>query len=295
MIVRRFALAALIFASTWLGLGVPVQAAIRLPNSAPFVRNEGEYVAAVVMTAGGKQVLYSYNPDLPHPAASLTKLANAQAFLTRNIAMTKRVSLLSKDEVGGGRLRVSSGASMTVQDMFYSSITASANNTAVALGRLSGLSAAAFLKLMNEQAKLDGATSTRFYDFAGMDPRNMTTARDMALIADKTFSTRAIQRAASTAKYSFTVQSGKSKIFKTITNTNHLLTVDPDMWVIGGKTGYLEESKNNLVVRLRRLDEHGKPMLGADIIVVVFGSDTTNAMFATAKRLALWTWDTHAF
>ena len=148
---------------------------------------------------------------------------------------------------------------------------------------------------MNQQATLAGATHSVFFDFAGMDPRNMTTAHDMALIADKAFAQPAIRRAASVEAYHFTVRSGRTQISKTIKNTNDLLTKDPDMWVISGKTGYLEEAKNNLVVRLRKLDEHGKPIAGTDIIVVVFGVPTKRGMFAAAKRLALWTWNTHAF
>lgn len=291
--MRRFATVCLVGASFLFASFV--QAAQVLPDSAPFVPTEDEFVSAVVLTPKTHQVLYAFKPDLPHPAASLSKLPNALAFLTRGVPMSRRVSLLKQDEVGGGRLRVSSGSRMTVQDMFYSSITASANNTAVALARLSGLKSEAFLKLMNQQAKLAGAKHSVFYDFAGMDPRNMTTAHDMALIADKAFAQPTIRRAASIAAYSFTVYSGKTRIAKTIKNTDDLLTKDSDMWVIGGKTGYLEEAKNNLAVRLRKLDEHGNPIAGTDIIVVVFGVPTKQGMFAAAKRLALWTWNTHAF
>lgn len=184
---------------------------------------------------------------------------------------------------------------MTVQDLFFSSITASANNTAMALGRLSGLTKTAFLQKMNQEAKLAGATHSTFFDFAGMDPRNLTTAHDMALIADRAFANPTLRRAATTSRYSFTVYEGTKKIPKTIKNTNELLVNDPEMWVLGGKTGYLEESKNNLAVRLRRLDEHGTPMPGTDVIVVVFGSETKQDMFASAKRLGNWAWNNHAF
>lgn len=290
---RRFLSACLVGASFFCVSFV--QAAKPLPDASPFVPSEGEFVSAVVLTPGAHQVLYAFKSDLPHPAASLSKLPNALAFLTRNVPMSRTVALLKQDEVGGGRLRVSSGSRMTVQDMFYSSITASANNTAAALARLSGLKTTAFLALMNQQTRLAGATHSVFFDFAGMDPRNMTTARDMALIADKAFAQPTIRRAASVDAYRFTVRSGRTRISKTIKNTNDLLTKDPEMWVIGGKTGYLEEAKNNLAVRLRKLDERGKPIAGTDIIVVVFGVPTKQGMFASAKRLALWTWNTHAF
>lgn len=273
----------------------PVLAATQVSTFADYVPQADEFVSALVMVPKTKQILYSFKPDFVHPAASLTKLPNALAFLKRNVSMSRRVALLKADEVGGGRLRVSSGARMSVQDMLFSTITASANNTAMAMGRLSGLSKKTFLAKMNEEVRAAGATHSTFVDFAGMDPGNVTTARDMALIADRAFSQSAIRRAASTGKYSFTVYDGAKKIAKTITNTNDLLTKDPEMWVISGKTGYLEEAKNNLAVRLRRLDEHGTPMTGTDIIVIVFGAETKQGMFASAKRLANWAWEQHVF
>jgi D-alanyl-D-alanine carboxypeptidase len=86
-----------------------------------------------------------------------------------------------------------------------------------------------------------------------------------------------------------------SKTVKTITNTNHLLTQDPDVWVVGGKTGYLEESKYNVVVEMRPLDDQGRPDATKDLLVVVMGSPNKDAVFATAKRLAQWAWENHAF
>jgi D-alanyl-D-alanine endopeptidase (penicillin-binding protein 7) len=266
-----------------------------LPTFSAYTPQPDEFVSAIVMVPKTHQVLYSFKPDLVHPAASLTKLPAALAFLSRNISAAKSVRLAAVDEVGGGRLRVAVGARMTVRDLVYSSITASANNMATALGRLSGLTKSAFLKRMNEQARLAGARHSKFVDFSGMDTGNVTTAPDMALIADRAFSEPTIRRAATTAEYSFKVYEGSKVINKTIKNTNDLLTKDPEMWVLGGKTGYLPEAKNNLVVRLRRLDRRGTPIPGTDVIVVVLGVADKQQMFASAKRLANWSWEQHAF
>lgn len=289
------------FLALGLGMGLAlltsqcVFAATPLSTFSAYTPQPDEFVSAIVMVPKTHEVLYSFKPDLIHPAASLTKLPAALAFLSRNISTAKSVRLAAVDEVGGGRLRVAVGARMTVRDLVYSSITASANNTATALGRLSGLTKSAFLKRMNEEARLAGAIHSKFVDFSGMDTRNITTAHDMALIADRAFSEPTIRRAATTSEYSFKVYEGKKTINKTIKNTNDLLTKDPEMWVLGGKTGYLEEAKNNLVVRLRRLDRRGTPIAGTDVIVVVFGVTDKQQMFASAKRLANWSWEQHAF
>ncbi|MBP9709579.1 D-alanyl-D-alanine carboxypeptidase [Patescibacteria group bacterium] len=293
--MRKMSLALGLSVGFALLMGRSVLAATPLPTFSTYTPQPDEFVSAIVMVPKTHEVLYSFKPDLIHPTASLTKLPAALAFLSRNISTAKSIRLAAVDEVGGGRLRVSVGARMTVRDLVYSSITASANNTATALGRLSGLTKSAFLKRMNEEARLAGAIHSKFVDFSGMDSGNVTTAHDMALIADRAFSEPTIRRAATTAQYSFKVYEGTKTINKTIKNTNDLLTKDPDVWVLGGKTGYLEEAKNNLAVRLRRLDSRGTPIAGTDVIVVVFGVTDKQQMFASAKRLANWSWEQHAF
>jgi D-alanyl-D-alanine endopeptidase (penicillin-binding protein 7) len=177
--------------------------------------------------------------------------------------------------------------------MFYSSVTASANNAATALMRLSGLTKAQFLAQMNKEVKIAGALHSHFVDASGMDPNNVTTARDMALIIERAFQHPTIRRAASTATYQFVIRNTKEK--KVLHDTNTLLTDDSEIWVIGGKTGYLEESKYNLATEVRPMTPDGKPVYGKDLLVVVFGAPDKAAQFITSKRLAQWAWENHEF
>lgn len=268
-------------------------AMMTVSSTEPFVPREEEFVSAIVMIPGTHEVLYEYDADRPHVAASLSKLLGALVLVHRPISWGKIVSITSADEVGGGRLRVSSGAKLSMRDLLYCSITASANNAAMALARLSGLSMKRFMAASNEEAIKAGAVSSTFVDPSGMDVGNITTARDMAYIADRAFSNPSIRRAATTATYRFSIRN--QRVVKTLKNTNELLTIDPDVWVLGGKTGFLYESMYNLAVRLRPLDEKGVPIRGRDVIVIVFGSNTKSEMFASAKRLAQWAWKNHEF
>lgn len=269
-------------------------ALIQSKEFTPYVPVPDEFASAIVVDPSTQKVLYSFKPDKPHVAASLTKLANALAFTKLRSVNNASVRLLSADEVGGGRLRVDVGSTMSVQDVFYSSITASANNCATAMARLSGLTNAAFIKRMNQEAKLAGAASTTFYDASGMNAKNMTTARDMSKIALVAFRDPWIRRAATTMEYSFSVKTPKAKtVAKTIKSTNSLLTDDPDVYVVGGKTGYLEESMYNLVVQMRPFDVNGKPVASKEVLVVVFGAPTKLGQFDSAKRLAQWAWNNH--
>lgn len=271
----------------------PVDAARPIKNAVPFERASDEFVAAYVMRPRTHQVLYAYQADQSHPAASLTKLANALVFVKRNPSWNRVVTLLAQDEVGGGRLRVRTGARMTIQDMFFSTITASANNTAMALVRLSGLTKKQFFAQTNKEMKALGATHSHFVDASGIDPANVTTAHDMALIAERAFQHPMIRRAATATQYRFTIRNTGE--IKTLRNTNTLLTDDPDVWVTGGKTGYLEESKYNLVTQMRPMTPDGKVVSGKDIVVVVFGAPDKTSQFTTSKRLAQWAWNNHEF
>lgn len=282
-----------IFAAAFFAFPCLAWAASPISDAEPFAPIADEFASAVVMVPKTHQVLFAFKPDQPRVPASLTKLTNALAFSSLKPNWDKVISLQKADEVGGGRLRVAPGAKISVQDALFSAITASANNTAAALARISGLSQKAYLAKMNAEAKRAGAKHSAFLDAAGMNEKNRTTARDMALIAEAAFAQPMIQKAASTATYRFTIRN--TGVEKTITNTNYLLTRDPSTWVIGGKTGYLEESHYNFVTQLRALDETGNPVYGKDLLVVVMGAPTKEGSFWSAKRMAQWAWKNYAF
>lgn len=251
--------------------------------------------AAYAISPRSKKELYAWNANKSWPIASLTKLVSSLVWKDRAVPWTRVVTLLSKDEVGGGRLRVPVGSKVTFEDLFYSSITASANNAAMAVARSLGVSQKQFLVLMKKQAELAGAKAAVFADPTGMDPGNVASAKEMALIAYRAFSWRPIQRAASTNNYVVELQGKKVKAHPIYT-TNDLLRYDPDVWVIAGKTGYLEESRYNLVVWMRPVGVDGKPITSKDedVLIVIFGAPTKQQMFGAAKALAQSLWNSDA-
>ncbi|MBM3204580.1 D-alanyl-D-alanine carboxypeptidase [Candidatus Uhrbacteria bacterium] len=273
---------------------VSSNAAVLKTDAVPFVPLENEFASAIVLVPHTHQQLYAFKPDHARVAASLTKLANALAFVKSNPKWQKVVSIKKVDEVGGGRLRVTSGTLLTIKDLMFSSITASANNAATALGRISGFGSKGFIHQMNAQVKLAGAKQSVFFDASGMDPRSKTTARDMALIAEKAFKQPMIRQAAQLGTYDFPLVGTREH--KVIKNTNYLLTQDDDVWVVGGKTGYLEESKYNFVVQLRPMSADGRsPDPSKELIITVLGAPTKEGSFNAAKRLAEWAWFYHEF
>lgn len=253
-----------------------------------YVPIQNEFASAVVMRTDGK-MLYSFKPDEPHTAASLTKLVMGIVMTDRNWNWGSIVKMAATDEVGGGRLRVSAGSRVVLADLWQSAIGSSANNAATAIARFAGPGVSAFVKKMNAKVKAIGAVSSTFYDPSGMNPKNVTTAKDMAMIARAAFRQDRIVQASQSGTYTFML-AGSTKSH-TIRNTNAPLLADPDVYLIGGKTGYLPESKYNYAAQLAPLAADGKSKVpGKDVIVVVFGSKSTESAMASAKRLAEWAW-----
>ncbi|MFA5936169.1 MAG: serine hydrolase [Patescibacteria group bacterium] len=256
-------------------------------NAMDYSRSDKEFASAIVIDQKSGEVLYEYKPDTAWSAASLTKLMGALVFMDQGLSWNKIVDIRAQDEVGGGRLRVSSGATLRVVDLLYSSITASANNAAMALARISGLGQAGFVKAMNVKAKALGLENSTFVDASGMDPKNVTTARDMAKLASMAFNTEAIRKPSTTGSYTFTIRNTGQR--KELTNTNDILTkpvYDP-FYVTGGKTGFLYESMYNLALRVKPT---GEKTAERSLMVVVFGSQTREASFKSATSLANWAW-----
>ncbi len=260
-----------------------IKTPVLIPGAQVYERSDDEFASALVVDAATLKRLYAYQPDLKWSAASLTKLMSALVIIDNKPSWNRIVSLKQQDEVGGGRLRVALNATMTMQDLFYSSIVGSANNATMALARLSGLGMKNFVNQMNQKAKALGMSNSRFFEPSGMDPKNTLTARDAFTMARTAFDAYAIRCAATTAGYRFNIRN--SKEVKYITNTNTLLTQDPDVWVMGGKTGYLYESRYNLIVKMRAYPiVERKPLL----YVIVLGSPKKEASFTSAKSLANW-------
>ncbi|MFA6504162.1 MAG: hypothetical protein WCT54_04525 [Patescibacteria group bacterium] len=259
---------------------------VRNSKAADYQRPASDsFVSALVIDVNSNKVLYEYDADRIWVPASLTKLMTSQIFAPQQTNWNKVVSLKAEDEVGGGRLRVNTGAQLSVTDVMFSTITASANNTATAMRRLTSLTPTQFISQMNSRAKELGCKVADFYDASGMDPSNKITARDISIIAKSAWSTPQIKRAADTASYTFTIRNTSEK--KTIKNTNELL-LDPNngLYVTAGKTGYLEESLNNLVYTVRP----SQPSVKQELMVVVLGAPTKAKMFDVAEELTKWAW-----
>lgn len=253
-----------------------------------YTPKENEFAAALVMSPRTGKIFYAFKPDKVHPAASLTKLVQALAMLDRNPNWNKTVSIANADEVGGGRLRVNVGTKLPLRDLWYASLVSSANNAANSMSRNSGLGTSAFITAMNAKAKTLKTVSSKFVDSSGISPKNVTTAADMAKIAQAAFAEPLVVDASQRSNYTYKIPAtGEERVIK---STNLPFLSDDDVWLVGAKTGYLPEAKYNLAAQLRPVDANGKFDKQKEVLVIVLGAPSSPASFESAKRMAEWAW-----
>lgn len=244
----------------------------------------------VVLDARTGADLASSAPDEHLPIASLTKLAAALVVVGTQPDWQRRVTVQSDDLREGSEPILIPGESVTIEELFAASLIGSSNVATAALARSTGLTIEQFVARMNRVADTLGLHQTSFVEPTGLDPKNVSTAREIGLLARAAFGDLRIRRhllAPSVILHPEPSKSLKSRIVK---STDALLSSDlvaPPFAFHGGKTGSLGAETGY----------HFAMMVGngqrRDIIVAVLGSETAYTRFDAARSLAQWTFKTH--
>lgn len=253
------------------------------------VEEEIGAMAYVVMDRSTGKILTVKNENRVWPIASLTKLMTADVVLDYEVPMTQVANVLNTDNVGGARLWVEDGTEFSVEDLYYATLVASANNAANALSRTTGLSSTEFLEEMNARAQEMNLIHTEYADPTGIELGNVSTAREMARVARDIFGRDEIRRFTTTyVRYIDDLTDGSER---KMTNTNWMLWKPEydDVYITGGKTGYLPESGWNLAVTLRS----SAADRDRELLIVLLGAESRADTFIDVNALADWAWETH--
>ncbi len=238
----------------------------------------------VVVDEASGSVLAEKHAGESWPIASITKLMTTDLLLTSKVNLDAITSVKTIDNVGGATLHVADGTTFTLRDLLAATLMGSANNAAHAIARTIG--GDDFVSQMNARATEFDLGQTRFVDPTGMDPRNVSTAREIAKLAETVFDFSDVHRLTTTAtKNIYAVSTGEQHRMK---NTDWLVYYPQydDVWVTGGKTGYLEESGWNLAVQMQ---PNGTDT-NRSVMIVTFGSSSRRDSFNDAEALAQWAW-----
>ena len=228
--------------------------------------------SAIVVDLDSGLVIISKNEDSVRSIASLTKLATAMVFLSMTPDMQRIDTVTAGDRYGAGRSHLRIGSSASLSDIFHLMLICSDNVAARVIAHSTGLDSTEFVEKMNDLAASLDLHNTHFADPTGLDPGNVSTAAEMAILFRAALDRDQIAAVVGTRDYSFRAVNGKRTY--TLRNTNHLLG---RLNVTGGKTGYIMESGYCLALGI---DEGGKRLAA-----VLLGAPTSGCRFRDAAKL----------
>lgn len=200
--------------------------------------------AAIVVEADTGRVLYSARADSERYPASLTKMMTLYLLFEQlkagKLTLNDKFSVsVRATQQAPSKLGVPAGSKLRVEDAIQSLVIQSANDVAVVVAENIGGSEADFAKMMTDKARALGMNRTTYRNASGLpNPRQVTTARDLYVLADRLM-TDFPEYYHYFSRTTFTYGS------RTFKNHNHLVgKVDG---VDGIKTGYTRASGFNLV------------------------------------------------
>lgn len=216
-----------------------------LPSAAVDISVSAE--SAVLINAENGEIYFSKDSEKRLPMASTTKIMTALVAL-ENAEISDTVSI-DKRAVGveGSSVYLTDGELLTLCDLLYAVLLASANDAAAAVAIEVGGSIEGFADMMNAKARELGLENTHFDNPHGLDSENhYTTALDLARITAEALKNETFAKIASTYKYSFDSENGT----RVLINHNKLLRSYEGC--IGVKTGFTKRSGRCLVSAAER-------------------------------------------
>ncbi|MFP1735790.1 D-alanyl-D-alanine endopeptidase [Lonsdalea quercina] len=266
----------LMSASVW--VASPVAAKTVVASSAASHQEIASGSAMVVDLLNNK-VLYSSNPDVVVPIASVSKLMTALVVLDANQPLDEMltVDISQTKEMQGVYSRVRLGSKASRHDLLLLALMSSENRAAATLAHHYRGGYQAFITAMNAKARSLGMMHTYYVEPTGLSTENVSTARDLTklLVASRQYPMLS-QLSITHEKMVPFANPAYTLPFR---NTNHLV-FRPDWNIQLTKTGFTDEAGHCLVMRTVI---NQRPV--ALVVLDAYGKYTH---FADANRLRNW-------
>ena len=169
--------------------------------------------SAILIDGDSNRVLYEKNAHERMANASTTKIMTCIVALENgklaDIAeFSEYATKMPKVKLGASK-----GSKYKIEDLLYSLMLESHNDTAVAIAEHIGGSVEGYAKMMNEKAKSLGLSDTNFVTPNGLDAENhYTTAYDLAIISSYAIKNKEFLKIINTKSYSFSDLDGNNII-----------------------------------------------------------------------------------
>ncbi len=223
--------------------------------------------------------LYEKNADLRVLPASTTKIMTALVSLEEYDL--EKIVEVPVFRVEGQKINFAKAEKLTVRDLLDCTLMYSANDAAETLARIHPKGRDGFVQLMNKKAKELSLNNTNFVNPTGLDNYNQfSTPRDLVILSSYAMKNEVFSNIVGTKTK--TVKSVDGKYVHEIKNINELLgKVDG---VIGVKTGWTEEARENLVSMVYRN--------GRRVGIALLGSQDR---FGETKELIDWIYKSYSW
>jgi hypothetical protein len=228
--------------------------------------------AAAYMILDGKTgtPLAEFRADTQRPIASTTKTMTALLALERGTPDSiVTVSRYADNQICTCAY-IRTGERLPLGKLLYGMMLPSGNDAASAIAEhVGGGSEYAFVQMMNARAKELGAYRTFYTTPSGLDDYSSpySTARDLALVARQGMGRPDFRQVVATKLYLYGGHTWE--------NSNLFLKTDPT--ATGVKNGWTEKALSTLVT--------GAYRNGQEVIVVILGAPTKDALYSTARTL----------
>jgi D-alanyl-D-alanine carboxypeptidase len=224
-----------------------ISASGELPDLSPAHFNlpdDFQAEAAEVYDVSDAGKILAYRETQRWPLASLTKLMTAVIALEK-IGKDQTVVVSQAAVETGGDKTLIAGEEFSVTDLIKAIMTVSSNSAAISLA--DSLAEGNFVRLMNQKATEIGLAETTYFEPAGLSMLNQSTAEDVVKLASYIRENHpeifALSRQARQ-----TILERKSGRRRTLTSINSFAGRAD---FLGGKTGYTDEAKGNLLSLFR--------------------------------------------
>jgi D-alanyl-D-alanine carboxypeptidase (penicillin-binding protein 5/6) len=242
--------------------------------------------AAVLMDAATGKIIYQKEADLRLPPASTTKIMTAILTLESGHSLAEKLTV-SKEatRVPASKLYLRPGQSLTIEELLYGIMLASANDAAVVLAEGVGGSVEQFGELMTKKAHELGAINSHFTNPHGLTATDhYSTAKDLAILFRYAMKNQTFREIVQT-KFSSVTSTAlvrKKVVPRRISVRNHNRLLWNYDGALGGKTGYTHAALKCFVGAVQRN--------GTTLIVAILGA---RDQWGDTKRLLEYGFDNY--
>ncbi len=268
-----------ILLSLLLVCGTAVAAPSALAVATPSAKQELASGSALLVDLKTNEVLYSSNPDMVVPIASVTKLMSAMVVLDAKLPLDETLPITIKEarEMQGVFSRVRIGSEISRGEMLLLTLMSSENRAAASLAHHYPGGYTAFIQAMNAKARALGMTRTHYVEPTGLSEKNVSSANDLVRLLRASQGYSLIEKLSTTPEK--TVAFRKPNYTLGFRNTNGLVR-KPDWNIQVTKTGFTNAAGHCLVMRTTM----NKRQV-AFVVLDAFGKYTH---MADANRLKKW-------